>query len=151
MGVYKKLLEFQKKVDGIKKSSTNPHFRNKYFDINGLLEEIKPKLSECGLVVIQRIMDQTLVSEVIDADDGSMISSVCPLPANISDPQKMGSAITYMRRYSLQALLALEGEDDDAEGSYSRQPSGVPARTAAPTSASAPVKKSWSKPTGGNS
>jgi len=34
------------------------------------------------------------------------------LPDNV-EPQKMGSAITYYRRYSLQSMLLLEAEDDD--------------------------------------
>ena len=31
-----------------------------------------------------------------------------------ADPQKMGSAITYLRRYTLQSLLGLQAADDDA-------------------------------------
>ena len=34
--------------------------------------------------------------------------------ASLSDPQKMGSMITYYRRYTLQSLLGLQAEDDDA-------------------------------------
>ena len=32
----------------------------------------------------------------------------------ITDPQKVGSAVTYFRRYTLQSLLSLQAEDDDA-------------------------------------
>jgi hypothetical protein len=139
LGVYKKLLEFQKLVKPIKKDSTNPHFRNKYFDINGLLEEVKPKLNQCGLIVTQLVHELTLTSQVIDVEDGSSIESKCLLPNIVSDPQKMGSAITYMRRYTLQALLGLEGEDEDAEGFYDRKPtnSTKPATTGT---------KTWTKP-----
>ena len=32
----------------------------------------------------------------------------------MEDPQKLGSAVTYYRRYTLQSLLGLQAEDDDA-------------------------------------
>jgi hypothetical protein len=32
----------------------------------------------------------------------------------MDDPQKLGSAVTYYRRYTLQSLLGLQAEDDDA-------------------------------------
>ena len=38
-----------------------------------------------------------------------------PLP-DLQDPQKMGSAITYYRRYALQSLFLLQTQDDDGEG-----------------------------------
>ena len=137
IGVYKKFLDFQKLVKPIKKDSTNNHFKNKYYDINGLLEEVKPKLNACGLVVSQIIDELTLITQVIDIEDGSKLEAKCQLPNLVSDPQKMGSAITYMRRYSLQSLLGLEGEDDDGEGYYSRTPT-TPSKPAA--------TKTWTKP-----
>ena len=54
--------------------------------------------------VITRIVDV----DVADSDVVSMIE----LPT-ITDPQKLGSAITYFRRYTLQSLLALQAVDDD--------------------------------------
>ena len=48
-----------------------------------------------------------------DVNGATEISYISPLP-DIQDPQKIGSAITYFRRYALQSLLALEAEDDDA-------------------------------------
>jgi hypothetical protein len=121
---FDKYLKFQKEVEAITKDSKNPHFKNRYFDINSLLEEVKPKLTSAGLGLTQRVVNdngrQLLCSEIFD-DEGVGICSSIALP-EISDPQKMGSAITYYRRYSLQALLALQGEDDDAEKCYDRQP-----------------------------
>lgn len=157
-GVYKKLLKFQQSVNPIKKDSTNPHFRNKYFDINGLLEEVKPKLNAAGLIVVQTIDGFTLTSSVIDVEDGSRIECACALPDLKNDPQKMGSAMTYMRRYSLQALLGLEGEDADCEGFYDRSSDRKPvsnkvntATTKAPETPAPKVegqqpRKTWTKP-----
>ena len=36
-----------------------------------------------------------------------------PIPENITDPQKLGSCITYFRRYTLKSLLAIAETDDD--------------------------------------
>jgi len=111
-----KLLELQKRIKAIKKDSENPYFKSAYFDINTLLAEIKPILNELGLLVLQPITyregKNILKTQIID--DGKVIAdSEIALP-DIQDPQKLGSAITYYRRYSLQSLLSLEAEDDDA-------------------------------------
>jgi len=112
-----KLLEFQKKVGAIKKDSINPYYKSKYADINGLLDVVKPLLNELGLVCVQPlgIVDgKNVLTTKISDDDKMLLESSIILPDNL-DPQKIGSAITYYRRYSLQSLLLLEAEDDDAE------------------------------------
>ena len=48
-----KLLEFQKKVGAITKDSINPFFKSNYFDINKLIDVIKPILNELGLILVQ--------------------------------------------------------------------------------------------------
>lgn len=133
MSIYTKLLEVQKEIGAIKKDSTNPFFKSKYFDINSLLEQVKPVLNKHGLVVLQglshiegKLALRTTIAnaEGIETtlpfgdtlsigETATMIHSVCPLP-EVTDAQKAGSAITYFRRYALQSLLALEAEDDDA-------------------------------------
>ncbi len=111
-GVYKKLLTFQKSVEAIKKDNRNDHFKSKYFDINGLLSEVKPKLNDVGLIVLQVLDGDKLITKIIDVEDESEIS--CAMALTLSTkPQEIGSWISYARRYSLQALLGLEGEDDD--------------------------------------
>lgn len=115
--LYKKLLAVQQEVGAIAKDSTNPFFKSKYFDINGLLTELKPLLNKHGLVVIQPLVDimgkSALETRVIDVESGEFTSNICPLPEN-QDSQKMGSAITYFRRYALQSLFLLQAEDDDS-------------------------------------
>ncbi len=117
--IYKKLLEVQKEIKAIEKDATNPFFKSKYFDINSLLEQVKPVLNKHKLVLTQPLttMDGklALITRISDADDLSenSIQETVILPTT-EDAQKAGSAITYFRRYSLQSLLALQAEDDDA-------------------------------------
>lgn len=125
MTIYEKLLEVQKEIKPIVKDSQNPHFKNKYFDINTLLAEVKPILNKHGLVLIQglsnlegKIALSTKIIETINVPQPSDIEFICPLP-ECADAQKYGSAITYFRRYALQSLLALEAEDDDGSSAKS--------------------------------
>lgn len=110
------LLEFQKKVVAVKKEKENPHFKNTYADINLFLAAVKPILSEVGLVLTQSIErdgeESILRTRVSNGTE--QIESAMVIPA-VSNVQHLGSAITYLRRYSLQSLLALEAEDDDGE------------------------------------
>lgn len=119
-----KLLEFQKKVGAITKDETNPFFKSKYFDINGLIENIKPILNELGLVLVQPLRMSTegknvLTTFLMDGET-NLLESAILLPDNI-DPQKMGSAITYYRRYAIQSMLLLQAEDDDANNATNSQ------------------------------
>ena len=113
MEIYKKLLQVQKEVGAISKDSKNPFFKSKYFDINSLIQHVEPILTSHGLVLLQPIKDNQQGSVIIDSENGETVESFMSLP-NLSDPQKMGSAVTYYRRYTLCSLLALQAEDDDA-------------------------------------
>jgi|688.fasta_scaffold776285_2 hypothetical protein len=122
--MYNKLLLIQQEIGAIKKDATNPFFKSKYFDINSLLEQVKPVLNKHGVVLLQGLTNidgkLALSTKLVNSkavenmpENLMTIEFICPLP-DIQDPQKIGSAITYFRRYALQSLLALEAEDDDA-------------------------------------
>ena len=112
MSIYKKLFEAKKEIGKISKDSTNPFFKSKYFDINGLLEHVEPILQKNDLVLLQPIKDGLVYTIIVDVTDGTQVESSLALP-NIQDPQKLGSAITYFRRYTAQSLLGLQAQDDD--------------------------------------
>lgn len=120
--MYDKLLKIQQEIGAIKKDSTNPFFKSKYFDINTLLEHVKPVLNKHGVVLLQGLTTTTdnkpALSTRLISDKDSIEYSV-PLP-EVADAQKMGGAITYFRRYAIQSLLALEAEDDDGNAASGR-------------------------------
>ena len=123
-----KLAKAINQIKPIVKDSVNPHFKNKYFDINSLLYDVKPILSENGLMLLQPIKDGKVISEIIDIETGNVIAqSELELTPNLNAQQK-GSEITYFRRYTLQSLLGLEAEDDDANTA-----SSTPASTNEPS------------------
>lgn len=109
----KRLLEVQKQIGTLSKSAKNPFFKSQYLDLTTLIEHATPLLNAQGLVLLQPLSGDTVTSAIMDGDTGEVIvSSSLTLP-NISDPQKLGSAITYFRRYTLKSLLAIAEVDDD--------------------------------------
>ena len=112
MNIYTKLSEVKKEIGAISKDSTNPFFKSKYFDVNSLLKHVEPLLDKNGLLLLQPIVENVVYSQVVDIETGDKVESSLALP-QMNDPQKLGSAITYYRRYTLQSLLGLQSIDDD--------------------------------------
>ena len=135
--IYKKLFELQQEVQAIEKDSENPHFKSKYFDINKIISTLKPLLKKLDLVILQPLElvenKPVLRTIILEVGSGEKVETVALLPEGL-EPQKMGSAITYYRRYSLQSLLLLEAEDDDgtagspANNGYAPRPSKAPVK-----------------------
>lgn len=111
-----KILKIQTEIGVLSKDQENPFFKSKYLDINGLLAQLLPLLAKHGLTVIQPINPdihgEPSLDTVIYEGDKQVIHSSFRLP-KLEDPQKMGSAITYYRRYALQSLFLLQAQDDD--------------------------------------
>jgi hypothetical protein len=119
-------------MDTVKKSSKNPFFKSNYADINVVLETIKPVCESLGLVIFQapRVIDgnDVLFTKISLADNPSEFeTSEVRLLLPSADMQKLGSAITYARRYSLVSLFLLETEDDDGQ-SASKHPTATQKR-----------------------
>jgi len=126
------------KAQGVMKNASlnkvNPHFKSKYADLAGIRDTVVPALSANGIAVVQTLdaasegVAYCVLTRLIHTS-GQWIESLCPIPA-APDMQKMGSAITYARRYSLSAICGISAdEDDDANAASqpaSARPVGVP-------------------------
>ena len=114
MSIYKKLFEAKKEIGVISKDAKNPFFKSNYLSLNGLIDAVDSVLEKHGLLMLQPIEDNCVKTQIFDIEEGrtSILQSVMQLP-DLKDPQKIGSAITYYRRYTLQSLLGLQAEDDD--------------------------------------
>jgi hypothetical protein len=121
----KRILEVQKEIGNLSKSSKNPFFKSAYLDLNDLLNAVHPLLHEKNLMLIQPIVDNKVVSAIVDEGGETLISSELPLP-DIKDPQKLGSCITYYRRYTLKSLLAIAEKDDDGQAASKPEPKELP-------------------------
>jgi len=114
--IYKKLLAFQKLNISIVKSSVNPHFKSKFANLNEVLDKVKAPLNELGVVIIQAPTKDGLLTTLVDTEtEGEELSQIQGfLPfVDMANPQKIGSNLTYYRRYALVTMLGLEDEDDD--------------------------------------
>lgn len=111
--IYSKLLNAKKSFSKIHKNAKNPHYKSSYTDLSALLEAIEPTLLENGLLILQPVLNGKVITQIVDVETGEKIESIIELDGNLN-PQQRGSQITYYRRYSLQSLLSLSSEDDDA-------------------------------------
>tara|TARA_R100000655_G_scaffold39820_1_gene75184 strand:+ start:14322 stop:14843 length:522 start_codon:yes stop_codon:yes gene_type:complete len=111
--IYQKLAQAKSEIGAISKDSKNPFYKSKYFDINQLLQHVEPVLEKYGLMIMQPIIEGKVVSLIIDVETGKDCRSEIQL-TDERDPQKIGSQISYFRRYTLSSLLSLQAEDDDA-------------------------------------
>jgi hypothetical protein len=111
-----KILKIQTEIGVLSKTETNPFFKSKYFDVNQIIAQLLPLLEKYKLTVLQplRVIDGKNCLATFIMDGETMITDSSMLLPDIQDPQKMGSAITYYRRYALQSLFLLQAQDDDA-------------------------------------
>jgi len=116
MNLIEKIAEVQKEIGKMSKNQKGYNYQ--YFDINQILEQLKPLLEKNKLAVTQPLTNlegkPALMTCVYDLETDEKIETITPLIES-TKPQDMGSCITYYRRYSLQALFALEAEDDDGK------------------------------------
>jgi hypothetical protein len=121
-----KIVAIQSEICGLKKDTNNPFFKSKYINLGSIVNAIKPVLHKNDCYSTHKVgLDDSyrpsLTSEICYKDGTVLLSCTSPLPVkDVNDPQKLGSAITYMRRYNLTALLEIEEDDDD--GNTANQP-----------------------------
>ena len=122
--INEKLFALQQEIGAISKDTNNPFYKSKYFDINSLLKQLQPLLKKHKLLLIQPIEEDMVYSKILCIEGTGGVISGLKLP-ELNDPQKLGSAITYYRRYTLQSLLALQAEDDDGNVASGKTSSAI--------------------------
>ncbi len=121
------------KIEGASKDSNNPHFKSKYADLASVIAAIKPALAEQGLWFgqVTHLADGGVCVETqLHHESGESISfGQLFMPANKSDAQGFGSALTYAKRYSLMTAFGVPAEDDDGNAASNSAPRADPAPT----------------------
>lgn len=118
------ILAAKKEMTNAVKDAKNPFFKSKFADLNAVREAAEPPLAKHGISVLQPMVQKegkSYVRTLLLHESGQFLASdtevVC---AKQNDPQAYGSAVSYARRYGLQALVSLGAEDDDAEAGMGR-------------------------------
>ena len=118
----KALLNVQRTVQPVIKDAENPFTKSWYASLNSVMDASRNALIENGIwlcqypVPVEQPNSIGLVTKLTHAESGQWQSSLAVVPLPKADPQGMGSAITYARRYALTAMLGMVTEDDDGEG-----------------------------------
>lgn len=108
----------------VKKDAKNPFHKSTYASLGAHLELCEVTLDKHGLIMLQTVNGlhdkATLIATICHPESGQWIKSYLPLPNPKGDSQGLGASITYMRRYSINSMLGLNAEDDDAESACIR-------------------------------
>jgi len=116
------LLKAQRNVKTAVKGEANTYFKSKYADLPAVIDACLDALHAENIMVLQPVgkdaqgdfVETTLVHE-----SGEFMSEKMYLTPQ-TDMQKLGSAVTYARRYGLQSMLCMKAEDDDGEAAVGR-------------------------------
>ena len=110
----------QAEMGGAIKDSNNPFFKSSYADLTSVIKVIKEPFAKYGLSFVQLPVTSAGgngigVSTMLMHKSGQWLQGEYLLPMDKVTPQGAGSAITYARRYALQALVGIPSVDDDSE------------------------------------
>ena len=133
------LVKFHGAMGKVGKDSINPHFRNKYASLSNIIEATTPHLNAVGLAVVQMPTTEGLETMLLH-ESGEYISSISVIASkDPMNPQAVGSATTYARRYSYAGALSLNIDEDDDANAATVAPAR-PASDVAPLAAIRPAK-----------
>ncbi len=127
----KALADTQAELKNPYNTADNPYFKSKYAPLPDILNAVRPVLAKNGVSIIQRpATDEsgnTGVETMLLHKTGQYIifEPYFLKPSKI-DPQTAGGAITYARRYALNAALGISGEEDDDANGASAKGNGTP-------------------------
>ncbi len=121
----KALLAVQKQLLPALKDAANPFTKSNYATLNSVMEACREALHANHIWMTQLPMPTPahmgdghmgLMTKLTHTTSGQWQSSLMVVPLPKKDPQGMGSAMTYARRYAICAMLGIVTEDDDAQG-----------------------------------
>lgn len=127
--LYKALITAQGQFHSADKNATNPHFRSHYADLTSIVKAARGPLMANGLGFVQMPFDREghayLMTRIIHTS-GQFMESEVRIRTSKDDAQAFGSALSYFKRYALQAALGIVTEDEDDDGEAASQKPQAP-------------------------
>lgn len=144
----KALCAVQAKLKGAKRETENPFFKSNYADLQSIWDACRDLLTANGFAVIQTTgvtaNGGCVLTTTLAHVSGESVSGHYPIITPKQDPQGIGAAITYARRYALAAIVGVYQADDDGESAMDRN--AAPARSAVSRSGQEPAPASYGDP-----
>lgn len=110
------IVQAQKAMKPAVKDCSNPFFKSKYADLSSVRAALAP-FTDAGIAITQSPMESAGEQVILDTQlthtSGQWMRSRLTMPVAKNDPQGMGSALTYARRYALGCMTGLVTEEDD--------------------------------------
>ncbi len=120
------LVAVQSAIKGAVKGKENPGFKgSRYADLPAVVDACKAELTANKIAYSQVPNfegETTYLETILMHASGQWISGRYPLRPTKQDPQGMGSALTYARRYSLASMVGVVAEDEDDDGNAASVP-----------------------------
>ncbi len=113
------------KIQGTTKDGRKYEYEYKYPDLQDVYDSVRQPLADNNLAIThltQEFAGQLELVTMLVHQSGQWFKSIYPVKAATDQPQKVGSAITYARRYTVSALLGIASEEDDDAQSASESP-----------------------------
>lgn len=138
------LLCVQQALQPAAKDGKNPYHATRYATLNSVMASCRELLISHGILLTQMPVVQpvelgqnvlALETRLTHVDTGEYLASTAIVPLPKADPQGLGSAITYARRYALCAILGIITEDDDGNAASCLENRQAPNVTAGPKKA----------------
>jgi hypothetical protein len=110
------LAKAQASIFAAAKDKVNPFYKSRYSDLSSVWDAIREPLSQNGLTILQPFggtKEAMTLETWIGHSSGQWMKSTIPITPLKSDPQSLGSYITYLRRYTLSALVGVVSDEDD--------------------------------------
>lgn len=126
--LFKSLAEFQYECGTIKKTKSNDFGKYKYTDLSDVVEYIKPLLQKHGLAYYQIMTsDNNLVTTLFHVETSEKLDSIINMPLDVelkgmNKYQVMGSAISYIRKYQLCAILGIVSDEKSIDSLEKHEP-----------------------------
>jgi hypothetical protein len=124
------LVKVQAGLKHAKKKEDNPFYKSKYAGLPEVIDASRKLLTDNGLAISQSTDYETvdlrpvLITQLTHSS-GQWIRGYYPIISTKQDPQALGSALTYARRYAYMAIIGLAAEDEDDDGNAA---SGIKAK-----------------------
>ena len=126
--IVQRFAEMVKDMPDLTYDSKNPHFKNEYLSLQGLMKAIKPTLDKHGFILVQPTKNVShpdvfsLTTQFIHIETGDIYIAAESLIPVYERGQDYGSRLTYTRRYDIITAIGQAPDKDDDNGNENELP-----------------------------